>query len=388
MNDRASDLFDRLVIQSCARCRRDGHVSHVTPVCATVSEKFARTVDARSFKHNNLIIRESIEEKLLHVIVADPMQVRLAEELRAALGEGVSWEFLDRPEHIAHASMDAEVFVGSRMDADQIRQRSKLRLIQVAGAGYEGIELSAVPRDVVVANTSHHGRAIAEYCLMSMLALSRNLLVEDGALREGTWLSVFQDPTALVHDTLVGKTVGIIGYGEIGSHIGRLARAIGMRVASVRRNPQSTAADELDWVGSPDQLPYLLRTSDFVIVTVPLTESTVGLIGEKELALMPRNSVLINVARGPIVDEEALYAALHEKRIRGAAIDVWWRYPAEGNRADPSKLPFGALRNVLVTPHTSGVTTDVFHNRMKDVAANIAALRDGLPLRNVVVPAR
>ncbi|WP_258955350.1 2-hydroxyacid dehydrogenase [Microbacterium azadirachtae] len=299
----------------------------------------------------------------------------------------MTWEFLDRPEHVDAASKDADVFVGSRLSSDQIRERPGLRLIQVAGAGYEGIDLSAVPRGVTVANTSHHGRAIAEYCLMSMLVFSRSLLEEDRALREGTWLSVFQNPGSPVHETLVGRAVGIIGYGEIGSEVGRLARALGMRVAVVRRAPQATPPSEVDWVGSLDQLPYLLRISDFVVVTVPLTEATTKLIGPEELAAMPSTAVLINVARGPIVDEEALYAALRDRAIRGAAIDVWWQYPTDGNQGEPSRLPFGTLQNVLLTPHTSGVTTDVFRNRMKDVAANIAALRDGLPLRNIVFPA-
>ncbi|KQR51321.1 hypothetical protein ASF88_19350 [Leifsonia sp. Leaf336] len=316
------------------------------------------------------------------------MQVRLAAELRAELGAGVTWEFLDRPEHIDEATTDADVFVGSRLNSDQIHRRPALRLIQVAGAGFEGIDLSAVPRGVTVANTSHHGRAIAEYCLMCMLVFSRSLLAEDRALREGTWLSVFQDPGSPVHETLAGRTVGIIGFGEIGSEVGRVARALGMRVAVVRRSPQATPSSEADWVGTLDQLPYLLRISDFVVVTVPLTEATTKLIGREELAAMPSSSVLINVARGPIVDEEALYLALESQTIRGAAIDVWWQYPTHGNQGEPSRLPFGELQNVLLTPHTSGVTTDVFRNRMKDVAANIAALRDGLPFRNVVFPAQ
>lgn len=323
----------------------------------------------------------------MHVVVADPMQVRLADELRSALGSGVTWEFPARPELVDQTDRAADVFVGSRLDARQLAERPRLRLVQVAGAGYEGIDLSAVPRGAVVANTSHHGPAIAEYCLMAMLALSRGLLTEDRALRNGTWLSVFQDPGSPVHETLAGRTVGIVGFGEIGSRVAGLARALGMRVEVVRRTSGATPADGVDWFGTTDDLPRLLGAADFVVVTVPLTEATEGLIGERELAMMPATSVLINVARGPIVDEEALYTALRRGTIRGAAIDVWWQYPTEGNRGEPSRFPFGELQNVILTPHTSGVTSDVFQNRMKDVAANIAALRDGKPLRNVVFTA-
>lgn len=324
----------------------------------------------------------------MHVVVADPMQVRLADDLQAALGPEVTLELIVRPEQIDKASKTADVFVGSRLSAQQLSERANLRLIQVAGAGYEGIDLTAVPPGAIVANTSHHGRAIAEYCLMAMLVLSRDLLTEDSALRTGTWRSVFQDPTSPVHETLDGRTVGIIGLGEIGSQVAKLASSLGMRVNAIRRTPSTQPHPDADWVGTINELPRLLRTADFVVITVPLDESTRGLIGDRELSLMSASSVLINVARGPIVQEQALYDALHGGRLRGAAIDVWWQYPQRGNTGAPSRFPFGELQNVLVTPHTSGVTSDVFRNRMHDVAANITALRDGTPLRNVVFTAR
>ncbi|SDY63997.1 2-hydroxyacid dehydrogenase [Herbiconiux ginsengi] len=320
----------------------------------------------------------------MHVVVADPMQVRLGAQLRELAGPGLTWEFLTPGQSIADASDSPEVFVGSKLSADELPPAADLQLVQVAGAGYEGIDLHALPAGARVANTSHHGRAIAEYCVMSMLALSRDLIREDRALRTGRWLSVFQDPGSPVHETLEGRTVGILGMGEIGEHVAILATALGMRVVGIRRHPERPTAVPVAWMGGTDDIDTLLTLSDFVVVTTPLSEHTRGLIGARELALLAPHAVLINVARGPIVDEQALFDALRNGAIRGAAIDVWWQYPEQGNLRSPSRLPFGELDNVILTPHTSGVTSDVFHRRMKDVARNIAALRDGGELRNIV----
>ncbi|MFF0341594.1 2-hydroxyacid dehydrogenase [Kribbella sp. NPDC004875] len=319
----------------------------------------------------------------MQVVVVDPMQVRLAGRLAAEIGSGAVLRCA-RSGADWHGWLDqADVFVGSKLPAALAGQAPALRLVQVAGAGYEGIALESLGPGAVVANTSHHGRAIAEYCLMAMIALSRQLLVEDRALRSGRWLSVFNDASAPVHETLAGKTIGLIGYGEIGSHVAQLSKALGMRVLATRRS-STAGATSVDWLGGPHDLGHLLTESDVVVLTVPLSSETTHLLDASMLDRMKRSAFLINVARGPIVDEEALYHALADRRIAGAALDVWWQYPAPGAQAQPSRFSFGDLPNVVMTPHTSGVTTDVFERRMLDVAANIRALRDGEPLRNVV----
>ncbi|WP_432890035.1 2-hydroxyacid dehydrogenase [Kribbella sp. CA-245084] len=320
----------------------------------------------------------------MQVVVVDPMQVRLAGQLAAAVGPGVLLKCARSADDWQSWLADADVFVGSKLPAELAAKADALQLVQVAGAGYEGIALDSLRPGTVVANTFHHGRAIAEYCVMAALALSRQLLVEDRALRGGRWRSVFQDSTAPVHESLAGKTAGVIGYGEIGSHVAQLFHALGMRVIATRQKPRKTAATPLDWMGGPQDTGRLLAESDIVVVTVPLAEQTRGLLDAQMLARMKRSAVLINVARGPVVDETALYEALADGRIAGAAIDVWWNYPTTGADAQPSRFPFNELSNVLMTPHTSGVTRDVFEDRMLDVAANIRALRDGTNLRNVV----
>ena len=131
-------------------------------------------------------------------------------------------------------------------------------------------------------------------------------------------------------------------------------------------------------------LDRLLTEAEIVVVTVPLTPETVGMIGGKELAAMRREAILINVSRGPVVNEAALYAALTTQRIAGAALDVWWSYPVDGAEGRPSTLPFDQLHNVLVTPHSSGITMETYMRRIEDIAANIHRWVKGVPLANVV----
>jgi phosphoglycerate dehydrogenase-like enzyme len=246
--------------------------------------------------------------------------------------------------------------------------------------------MEALPPGVIVANTYHHERAIAEHALMSMVALSRRLLAADDHLRQGLWDSVFFNPATPMNQTLRGRTVGLVGYGHIGREIARLCRCFDMRVGAVRHSPESSRAtqDELEFVGGPATLPELLRWSDFVVVAAPITAETRGMIGREELALMKPTAYLINVGRGAIVDEAALYGALAEQRLAGAALDVWYKYPAGGQPALPASLPFHQLDNVILTPHNSGLADETFRGRAKDVAENVDRLALGRALVNVV----
>ena len=127
-----------------------------------------------------------------------------------------------------------------------------------------------------------------------------------------------------------------------------------------------------------------MAESDIVVVSAPLTERTRGMIGEAQLNALGPHGVLINVGRGPLVDEKALYTALSNREIAGAAIDVWYHHPAENGSGAPSELPFAGLDNVVMTPHTSGITRQTFLRRADDITANIARLQRGEQLANIV----
>lgn len=262
----------------------------------------------------------------------------------------------------------------------------RLRLVQVPGAGLDRIDPAAIPSETVVANVYGHETGIAEYVIGAMLTLSREFLKVDRAMRRGEWLSswaVGVDAPPLRRE-LAGKTLGIIGYGHIGQAVAKRAQAFDMTVLATRRSVQDT--DPYATVRPPSFLNEMLGLSDFVVVTTPLTEETRGLIGRTQFGLMKAHTILVNIARGAVVEEEALYSALKERRIGGAALDVWYNYPSEPGLTRPSKYPFHELDNVLMTPHVSGATDGTLEARAKLVADNIERVAKGLaPLNKVQV---
>ena len=242
--------------------------------------------------------------------------------------------------------------------------------------------------DVQVANTFHHERSIAEYVLAAATMLRRDVLAQDRALRRDVWATSVYDATIPQLNTLRDSRVGFVGFGHIGQCTWELFRALGSSGAAVTGSGRLDAkAYGLDWAADVSKLDRLLDESDVVVVSAPLTPATTGMIGAAQLRALGPDGVLVNVGRGPLVAERALYDALLNGDIRAAAIDVWYRYPAgPGDRSAPSDLPFAELANVLMTPHSSGVTTDTFRGRVDDIAANIGRLARGEPLRNVVTP--
>jgi phosphoglycerate dehydrogenase-like enzyme len=227
-------------------------------------------------------------------------------------------------------------------------------------------------------------RAIAEWALMCMLVLSRRLLVYDRALREGRWHRYGDDALALER-LLRGRVLGIVGLGHIGRETAALGRAVGMDVVAATRSPGAGRGEGLRWVGALDELPRLLAESDFVVLAVPATPETVGLIGADELRALGPDGYLLNPARGEVVDEEALFRALRDGTIAGAAIDTWYRYPrAPGEVVQPSRFPFGELENVVMTPHSSGRSEETRAGRWAWLEAQLRRLERGEPLENVL----
>jgi phosphoglycerate dehydrogenase-like enzyme len=267
---------------------------------------------------------------------------------------------------------EAEVLVGSPITRRMLEQAPKLRLVHAAGAGCDSIAMDALPDGVRVCNVFHHERAIAEYVVMTMLALHRDLFRQDRQLRKGIWDgSCVQGPPRA--SELTGMTLGLVGFGHIGHEVARVAAAFDLRILSLRSRH------------TPAELETLLAGSDFIVISCPLTDETRGMIGAAELSMMRPTASLINVARGEIVEEAALYEALRDRKIRSAAIDVWYQYPRDGIERQPSRFPFGELDNVILTPHSSAWTDRVVSLRFRDIAANIDRLAAGEPLVNVVL---
>ena len=287
---------------------------------------------------------------------------------------------------LAAALSYADAVVAAVLTARDLSCARRMKLIQVLGAGYDGIELDAVPPGCTVCNVFEHEIAIGEWVLMEMLALTRNLLSRDKGLREGirTTAHRFEGEAEL---DLRGRTIGLIGLGHIGSEVARLGRAIGMEAIGVTRNPtrEREAAAGLRWLRPIAALDELLHESDFAVVALPLTPETRSLIGREELRLLGPDGYLINASRGPIVDEEALFDVLRTRAIAGAGIDVWYRYPAAaGERTLPSRFPFWELENVVMTPHLAGFARSTVNRRWDFIVSQLERLQAGLPLENVV----
>jgi len=262
----------------------------------------------------------------------------------------------------------------------------RLRLVQVPGAGLDRIDRAAMPPGSSLATVHGHETGIAEYVLGVMIALSRDFHRVDASLRAGRWESQWAPgvPPPPVWPELAGRTLGILGYGGIGQALARRARAFDMRVCAIRRDVGQSTGDDLDLLGGMEQLTAVLRRADYLAISLPLTAETRGLIGDAELRLMKPTAIVVNVARAQILDEDALYAALAEKRIAGAALDVWYRYPTEPGPLLPSRRAFHELPNVLMTPHVSGWTDGMLEARATRIAENIRRMACGEQPENMV----
>jgi phosphoglycerate dehydrogenase-like enzyme len=285
---------------------------------------------------------------------------------------------------VAARMPDVDVLVTMAFTREMGSNAKRLKLVQVPGAGLDRIDRSALPPGSALANVYGHEIGIAEYVMGAMLALTREFTRLDAALKRGIWESQWAVGTAHPDPwpELAGRTLGIVGYGRIGQALARRARAFDMTVLAIRRDV--TRADPHALVRGPDALPDMLARADYLAITASLNADTRGLIGERELAAMKPNAVLVNVSRAEIVDEDALYRALAERKIAAAALDVWYRYPSAPGPTPPARQPFHDLPNVLMTPHVSGWTDGMMEARARTIAGNIERVARGEPPLNAI----
>ncbi|HUX71204.1 MAG TPA: 2-hydroxyacid dehydrogenase [Cellulomonadaceae bacterium] len=323
----------------------------------------------------------------MKVVVADANLVPQRSVLESHVPDGAVIVWVDATDDGALLAElpDADVLVGPRFTAAMGASAPRLRLVHVAGAGYDGIDLTELPTGAVCANTFHHEESIAEYVAASLVVLRRGLLRQDSALRRGVWSSSVYDPAIAPARTLDGAVVTFLGFGHIGAAAWRLLQAFGAEGIAITRTGHVDAhALNLRRSADATGLHAALAESDVLVVSVPLRPETTGIIARRELTLLGPSGLLVNVARGPVVEERDLFAAVKDGTIGGAALDVWYRYPAADGHAEPASEPFWLLDNVLMTPHSSGVTANTFRARALDIADNIVRLHEGRPLNNVV----
>lgn len=249
-----------------------------------------------------------------------------------------------------------------------------LRWVHLLGAGANrASDLGLFDTPIQITNSRGvASRPVAEWVLLCMLSFVRHLPLLVRQQDRRIWNRV--EPSEIQ-----GKMLGLIGLGALGREIAQLASALGMRVSAVRRNPsQEDQPEGVERVYPPSQLPVLIRESDFLVVCVPLTRETHGLIGARELAVMKPSAVLINVSRGGIVDEEALMRALRDGHIAGAALDVFEREPL------PADSPWWSVPNVLLSPHQAGWSNRYWERTLELLAQNVQRYLAARPLLNLL----
>lgn len=231
-----------------------------------------------------------------------------------------------------------------------------------------------------VHNSHYNGAMVAQHALALLLACSNRVVSADRAMREGDWGSDVDSRNLGVQ--LSGKVALLLGYGAIGKALRPPLEALGMEVRAYRRRPEPQA--DLRQYGE-GELHTALQEADAVLVSLPNTPATTGLLGAAELALLKPTAVIVNVGRGPVIDERALYEALAEDRLLGAGIDVWYRYPKDEVRTGvfPSAYPFQDLSNVVMSPHRGNDVLEWPLAAAKDVLQTLSALVRGEE-RNVV----
>jgi len=251
---------------------------------------------------------------------------------------------------------------------------SRPRWVHVPSAGLDHVLSPALVASDTTLTHAHglYGGILAEFALAAALFFAKDLRRMLRSQEAGTW-----DPFDVVE--LKGQTMGIVGYGDIGAAVAERARPFGMRILALRRRPDLSQRDpRVDEVLPPSALRDLMARSDHVVLVAPLTPETRGMIGEAEIAALRPSAVLVNVGRGAVVDEPALVRALEQRRIRGAALDVFEKEPL------PEGHPFYRLDNVLLSPHCADHTPGWRDTLVDLFLENLERFRRRQPLAHVV----
>ena len=304
------------------------------------------------------------------------MPRRFVDQLRADFPRHTFLDAWDR-DAIRRLLPEADVAFTPFVDRDAFPSAQRLRWVQSPAVGVGSLmfpELLASP----VVLTSARGiraRSIAEHVLGVTIALARLLPATLRAQAAHRWA---QEELETQARTLRGQRMGIVGLGAIGVEVVKVAAPFGFRISAIRRRGGEPVPEGVETVWTPDRLPDLLAHSDVVVLAAPHTPETKRLIGREQIARMKRGALLVNVARGKLIDDEAVIEALRDGRLGGAALDVFSQEPL-----DPAS-PYWDLPNVIVTPHTSGAMQDYWTPLVALFSENLRRFEKGEPLLNVV----
>lgn len=296
-----------------------------------------------------------------NVVLVDPAKTSEGEQLKLVADADFIWLYGGKPSDAV------------------LRAARKVKLLQLSSAGYDNINVAlAGELGIPVANASGtNAEGVAELAVTLMLSVYRHLVQIDHETRGGQWLTVNSGGTDSFE--VLNKTVGIVGLGNIGGTVAKLLRGFDPKLLYYDIVPKPEVEKRTG--ATRTDLDDLLEQSDIVTLHVPLTSRTRHMIGKRELGLMKPSAILINTCRGPVIDEAALHAALVERRIWGAGLDVFEVEPVLKDN------PILKLDNVIVAPHAAGKTAESYPRRARFSFDNMQRVLEGKPALNIVTPA-
>ena len=269
-----------------------------------------------------------------------------------------------------------------------IPKTEKLKLIHLPGSGTDGIDFSKVPSGCLVCNVYEHEIAISEFIIANLLNWEIKLFDKIKKFKNYNWndsMLFSNNP----HGELNNKKIAILGYGRIGRELAKKLTIFKSHITIItRKKIKKDKVFDKNLIIS--KIKKNIKEFDYFIIACDLNHSTFNLITEKEINLMNKNCVIVNIARGPIINESDLYYALKNKLIGGAVIDTWYRYPGQSDKENfkPSRFNFGKLDNIVMTPHLSALSSNLLERRINVISKNIMALKKNKKLINVVHEAK
>jgi phosphoglycerate dehydrogenase-like enzyme len=266
---------------------------------------------------------------------------------------------------------DAEIIMGFRPLRDGAVRSQHLRWVHALGAGVENLCQDVAGTEIRVTNNHIHGEVIADHVFAFILAHARRMREAFDYQAARRWVH-----EELVGAPLAGRTIGILGLGSIGVQVARRARAFGMRVVGTKRRPAPVPGVERVW--PPEGIDAVLREAAVLVLTLPLTPATRGILGAREMALLPEGAFVVNIARGGLIDEPALIAALRSEHLSGAGLDVFAEEPL------PPDSPLWTLPRLMITPHVAGDFPGYMDRLIPLFCGNLRRYLAGQPLENVV----
>jgi phosphoglycerate dehydrogenase-like enzyme len=310
--------------------------------------------------------------------------------IRSKLGKGYNIYFpkSNSEDEIVEELSDADVLVGVNITRRMLEEGKDLKIIQIPHAGVEGLDFELIKQyNIPVYNTHSNALSVAELAVGLILGIAKKIPYHDKLFRTGNWNSSASNDSweeqSISSSYVSNKTISFIGYGNIGKKIAELLSGFNCKYMAIVNN-KKREYKELDFVGDINDLEYVLKSVDYLVVAAPLTKKTRGMLNKSNLVFMKNSAYIINISRGKVIDEESLYYMLSNNLIRGAALDAWYNYPKDKEDIYPSKrYEFHKLNNLIMSPHRA----DAIYGEephIDDAIRNIIALKEGLDLINKV----